>query len=252
MTSLNTKKDFKSQKNIFQSFLPDLNETLILKINFRHIIYKALLFSINSQSSAFLVLVEWNLEIHGWYSVILLTLIFTIVWANSADDNEALPGGVGVSVPLFPWNILAFSLVPPNQILKFLCSLLPHITFVPFIFRLASPWSPEINDIIAPVRRGRASQIENSFVLSYFSQKKGFKCHANVLLGKQFEWNVKSCFLEKIRNTFQNVVCWILPNNLTVNLGDKLHELQTPFSGKKSDKYFKMSSAEKLTQHPTH
>ena len=74
---------------------------------------------------------------------------------------EALPGGRGITVPLFLWNISAFFLVPLNQNLNFLCSLLPKITFVPpvtFNFRLVFPCSPEINDIIAlfPIIPGRS------------------------------------------------------------------------------------------------
>ena len=86
--------------------------------------------------------------------------------------GEALPWGWGeagagdggtegrVPVPLFPWNISAFSLVLQNQNLNFLCSRLPKIAFVPYslhIFLLLFPCSPEINVIIPlfPITLGK-------------------------------------------------------------------------------------------------
>ena len=68
----------------------------------------------------------------------------------------------GVPVPLFPWNISAFSIVPQNKNLNFLGSLFPQnyiCSPVPFIFRLVFPCSPEINIIIllVPITTGRAS-----------------------------------------------------------------------------------------------
>ena len=41
--------------------------------------------------------------------------------------------------------------------------------------------------------------------VSYFPQKQDLIFHANCL---QFAWNVKTCFLGKIRKIFQYIVCW--------------------------------------------
>ena len=49
-------------------------------------------------------------------------------------------------------------------------------------------------------------QIDDIFLI--FTRKQGLTFHANCLLRRQFAWNVKSCFLGKIRKIFQNVVCW--------------------------------------------
>ena len=49
-------------------------------------------------------------------------------------------------------------------------------------------------------------QIDDIFLI--FPRKQDFTFHANCLLRRQFAWNVKSCFLGKIRKIFQNVVCW--------------------------------------------
>ena len=51
----------------------------------------------------------------------------------SLDSPEAVEGrpsrgrGGWVPVPLFPWKKSAFSLVPPNQNLDFVCSLFPSV-----------------------------------------------------------------------------------------------------------------------------
>ena len=42
----------------------------------------------------------------------------------------------------------------------------------------------------------------------FFPRKQDLTFHANCLRRRQFAWNVKSCFLGKIRKIFQNVVCW--------------------------------------------
>ena len=49
-------------------------------------------------------------------------------------------------------------------------------------------------------------QIDDIFLI--FPRKQGLTIHANCLPRTQFAWNVKSCFLGKIRKIFQNVVCW--------------------------------------------
>ena len=54
-------------------------------------------------------------------------------------------------------------------------------------------------------------QIDDIFLI--FPRKQDLTFHANCLpqetiCGRQFAWNVKSCFLGKIRKMFQNVVCW--------------------------------------------
>ena len=49
-------------------------------------------------------------------------------------------------------------------------------------------------------------QIDDIFLI--FPRKHDLTLHANCLLRRQFAWNVISCFLEKIRKMFQNVVCW--------------------------------------------
>ena len=49
-------------------------------------------------------------------------------------------------------------------------------------------------------------QIDDIFLI--FPRKQDLTFHANCLLRRQFAWNVKSCFLGKIRKIFQNVVCW--------------------------------------------
>ena len=41
-----------------------------------------------------------------------------------------------------------------------------------------------------------------------FPIKQDLTFHANCLQWRQFAWNVKSCFLGKIRKIFQYVVCW--------------------------------------------
>ena len=51
-------------------------------------------------------------------------------------------------------------------------------------------------------------QIDDIFLI--FPSKQDLTFHANCLLRRQFTWNVKSCFLRKIRKIFQNVVCWKL------------------------------------------
>ena len=77
-------------------------------------------------------------------------------------DSCLLRPSQGGTYSLVSLNISAFSLVPQNQNLNVLCSLLPKITFVPLFpssFRLVFPCSPEINDIIPlfHITPGRAS-----------------------------------------------------------------------------------------------
>ena len=58
-----------------------------------------------------------------------------------SQNDEAFPGAG--PVPLFSWNISTFSLVPQNQNISFVCSLLPQITFVllfPSFLDLYSPF----------------------------------------------------------------------------------------------------------------
>ena len=45
-------------------------------------------------------------------------------------------------------------------------------------------------------------QIDDIFLI--FPRKQNLKFYAN----RQFAWDVKSCFLGKIRKIFQNAVCW--------------------------------------------
>ena len=45
--------------------------------------------------------------------------------------------------------------------------------------------------------------------------------HANCLLRRQFAWNIKSCFLGKIRKYHQFVVCWKSQRVVKVNLLDQ-------------------------------
>ena len=49
-------------------------------------------------------------------------------------------------------------------------------------------------------------QIDDIFLI--FPRKQDLTFHANCLLRRQYAWNVKSCFLGKLRKYFQNVVCW--------------------------------------------
>ena len=51
-----------------------------------------------------------------------------------APSNEALTGGY--LIPCSPEKKSAFSLVPPNQNLEFLCSLFPKIAFVPLFLSI--------------------------------------------------------------------------------------------------------------------
>ena len=53
--------------------------------------------------------------------------------------------------------------------------------------------------------------IQQTIIWGYFSQchrKQDLTVHANYLHWRQYAWNVKFCFLEKIREVFQNWVCW--------------------------------------------
>ena len=50
-------------------------------------------------------------------------------------------------------------------------------------------------------------QIDDIFLI--FPRKQDLTLHANcLLLRRQLAWNVKSCFLGKVRKIFQNVFCW--------------------------------------------
>ena len=49
-------------------------------------------------------------------------------------------------------------------------------------------------------------QIDDIFHI--LPRKQDLTFHADCLHRRQFAWNVKSCFLRKIRNMLQNVVCW--------------------------------------------
>ena len=55
---------------------------------------------------------------------------------------------------------------------------------------------------------GIFSRRQNDVLFLIFPRKQDLTFHANCLLRRQFAWNVKSCFLGKIRKIFQNVVCW--------------------------------------------
>ena len=55
---------------------------------------------------------------------------------------------------------------------------------------------------------GIFSRRQNDVIFLIFPRKQDLTFHANCLLRRQFAWNVKSCFLGKIRKIFQNVVCW--------------------------------------------
>ena len=55
---------------------------------------------------------------------------------------------------------------------------------------------------------GIFSRRQNDDIFLIFPRKQDLTFHANCLLRRQFAWNVKSCFLGKIRKIFQNVVCW--------------------------------------------
>ena len=49
-------------------------------------------------------------------------------------------------------------------------------------------------------------------------QKQSLIFHANWLLWRRFAWNVKTCFLGKVRKKCQYVFCWnFLPSILSVN-----------------------------------
>ena len=72
-------------------------------------------------------------------------------------------------------------------------------------------------DVIAQVRHyhsmGKFSRQKISlfFFFFFFPQKKhDLTFYANFLLLRQFAWNVKAYFLEKIRKILQNIVCWSL------------------------------------------
>ena len=51
----------------------------------------------------------------------------------------------------------------------------------------------------------RRQQID---ILLIFSRKQVYKFHVNFLSWRQFVWNVKTCFLGKIRKIFQASICW--------------------------------------------
>ena len=51
----------------------------------------------------------------------------------------------------------------------------------------------------------RRQQID---ILLIFSRKQAYKFHVNFLSWRQFVWNVKTCFLGKIRKIFQASICW--------------------------------------------
>ena len=55
---------------------------------------------------------------------------------------------------------------------------------------------------------GIFSRRQNDVIFLIFPRKQDLTFHANCLLRRQFAWNVKSCFLGKIRKIFQSVVCW--------------------------------------------
>ena len=55
---------------------------------------------------------------------------------------------------------------------------------------------------------GIFSRRQTDDIFLIFPRKQDLTFHANCLLRRQFAWNVKSCFLGKIRKIFQNVVCW--------------------------------------------
>ena len=55
---------------------------------------------------------------------------------------------------------------------------------------------------------GIFSRRQTGDIFLIFPRKQDLTLHANCLLRRQFAWNVKSCFLGKIRKIFQNVVCW--------------------------------------------
>ena len=60
---------------------------------------------------------------------------------------------------------------------------------------------------------GLIQLMANWWYFSYFSKKinnnkTGLTFPANCLQWRQFAWNVKTCFLGKIRKIFWNVVCW--------------------------------------------
>ena len=55
---------------------------------------------------------------------------------------------------------------------------------------------------------GIFSRWQTDDIFLIFPRKQDLTFQANCLLRRQFAWNVKSCFLGKIRKIFQNVICW--------------------------------------------
>ena len=63
-------------------------------------------------------------------------------------------------------------------------------------------------------------QIDDIFLI--FPSKQDLTFHANCLLRRQFAWNVKSCFLGKIRKNISKChLLKILPRVLSVNIGNQ-------------------------------
>ena len=65
---------------------------------------------------------------------------------------------------------------------------------------------------------GKFSRWKTDDIVLIFPRKQDLTFHANCLHWRQFAWNVKSCFQEKIHRIFQCRLLNILPRVLSVNL----------------------------------
>ena len=61
--------------------------------------------------------------------------------------------------------------------------------------------------IFYPARVVNSADDKLAIFFLFFPEKKDLTFHANCLQWRQYAWNVKSCFMRKIRKIFQ-YVCW--------------------------------------------
>ena len=146
--------------------------------------------------------------------------------SQGSKASSSVWGG-GVPLPLFPWNSSAFSLVPQNQNLNFLCSLLPklHLFSCSLHFQTCVPLFPWNKWHYSPVphdpweglsKRSACTDVQADPSLCWVHMQSYSKCCIPVKLYKCLDKSIITLnFLLFVLLLYQCYFwIWIFINNL--------------------------------------